>query len=59
MSIPCRDCGQAFEFSSLNTLSDDKTEIRLLITEAPPAMGQNEAPICESKSSANKTPPAG
>jgi len=36
LSISCRDCGHAFEFSRLNTLSDDKTEIRLLITEAPP-----------------------
>jgi hypothetical protein len=34
ISICCRDCGQVFEFSVLNTLSDDKTEIRLLITEA-------------------------
>ena len=40
LSICCRDCGQAFEFSDLNTLSDDKTEIRLLITEAPAGLAQ-------------------
>ena len=36
VSACCQQCGQAFEFSNLNTLNDDKTQIRLLITEAQP-----------------------